>query len=130
MTSFDITTVVRPAKAPPHQKVGTNYLYRLTAARTRATPRRAFVRSLLTDIASKAWYGDITWEEYRAKKETLSKGYYSKPARAVQAKLPGRYPDDLQRQTVAAFMAKRKDKHAAAAGRKMALERIAARAIA
>ncbi len=102
------------ASAPPHQKVGDFHTRRKTLALIRATPRRAVVRGLLAKIAS-GEFKDISAAEYEARKITLSKGMLPPVAAVVAAKLGAAYPDTLRNQTIAAFMAKRKTKHAAAA---------------
>ena len=103
------------ASAPPHQKVGDFHTRRKTKALVRATPRRAVVRGLLAKIASGEW-SDIGYDAYLARKVTLSKGMVPPVAAVVAEKLPGMYPDSLRKQTEDAFMAKRKTRHAAAAG--------------
>lgn len=115
MPKLELTRGFRIAKAPPHQKVGDSYIYRLTAARVRATPRRAVVRGLLAKIASGEWE-DIDYAKYMARKITLTRGMVPPVAAVVAAELPGKYPDKLRTQTQDAFMARRKTRHAAAAG--------------
>ena len=115
MPKLEITRGFRIAKAPPHQKVGDSYIYRLTAARIRATPRRAVVRGLLAKIASAEW-DDVDYATYIGRKITLTKGMVPPVAAVVAEKMPGAYPDTLRKQTQDAFMKRRKTKHAAAAG--------------
>lgn len=115
MPKLELTRGFRIAKAPPHQKVGDSYIYRLTAARIRATPRRAVVRGLLAKIAREEW-DDISYEAYMARKITLTRGMLPPVAAVVAEKLADAYPDSLRKQTRDAFMARRKTKHAAAAG--------------
>ena len=114
MPKLEITRGFRIAKAPPHQKVGDSYIYRLTAARVKATPRRAVVRGLLAKIASAEWK-DISYEEYMRRKITLTKGMLPPIAAVVAEKLPAAYPDTLRRQTEEAFMKRRETRHKAAA---------------
>jgi hypothetical protein len=115
MAKLTLTAGIGIARAPPHQKVGDSYTFHITPARIRATPRRAVVRGLLAKIAS-AEFKDISAAEYKARKITLSKGMLPPVAAVVAEKLHGAYPDSLRAQTEAAFMTKRKTKHAAAAG--------------
>jgi len=115
MAKLTLTAGIGIARAPPHQKVGDSYTFHITPARIRATPRRAIVRGLLASIAS-AEYKDMTFKEYTARKITLSKGMLPPIAAVVASKLPDAYPDTLRTQTQEAFMAKRKTRHAAAAG--------------
>jgi len=115
MAKLTITAGLGIARAPPHQKVGDSYTFHITPARIRATPRRAVVRGLLAKIAS-AEFKDISAAEYKARKITLSKGMIPPIAGVVAEKLGAAYPDSLRTQTIDAFMAKRKTRHAAAAG--------------
>ena len=115
MAKLTITAGIGIARAPPHQKVGDSYTFHITPARIRATPRRAVVRGLLAKIAS-GEFKDISAAEYKARKITLSKGMLPPIAAVVAEKLSAAYPAALKEQTVAAFMTKRKTKHAAAAG--------------
>jgi len=115
MAKLTITAGLGIARAPPHQKVGDSYVFHITPARIRATPRRAVVRGLLAKIAS-GEYEDIDYAAYKARKITLSKGMIPPVAAVVAEKLSDAYPDSLRTQTQNAFMARRKTKHAAAAG--------------
>jgi len=115
MAKLTLTAGIGIARAPPQQKVGDSYTFHITPARIRATPRRAVVRGLLAKIAS-GEFKDISAAEYAARKITLSKGMLPPIAAVVAAKLPGAYPATLKTQTEAAFMNKRKTRHAAAAG--------------
>jgi len=115
MAKLTITAGLGIARAPPHQKVGDSYTFHITPARIRATPRRAVVRGILAKIAS-AEFKDISFSEYLSRKITLSRGMIPPVAAVVAEKLPKEYPDSLRKQTQDAFMAKRKTRHAAAAG--------------
>jgi len=115
MAKLTLTAGIGIARAPPHQKVGDSYTFHITPARIRATPRRSVVRGLLAQIAS-AEFKDMSYSEYEGRKVTLSKGMLPPIAAVVAGKLPGAYPSTLKTQTEAAFMNKRKTRHAAAAG--------------
>jgi len=115
LAKLTLTAGIGIARAPPHQKVGDTYTFHITTGRIRATPRRAVVRGLLAKIAS-AEFKDISAAELKARKITLSKGMLPPVAAVVAQKLGAAYPDTLRKQTEDAFMAKRKTKHAAAAG--------------
>jgi len=115
LAKLTLTAGIGIARAPPHQKVGDSYTFHITPARIRATPRRGIVRGLLAAIAS-GEFKDISAAEYKARKITLSKGMLPPVAAVVASKLGAAYPDTLRTQTEAAFMNKRKTRHAAAAG--------------
>ena len=115
MAKLTLTAGIGIARAPPHQKVGDSYTFHITPARIRATPRRSVVRGLLAKIAS-GEFKDISAAEYKARKITLSKGMLPPIAAVVAEKLGAAYPAALREQTTAAFMTKRKTRHAAAVG--------------
>jgi hypothetical protein len=58
----------------------------------------------------------MSYGEYQARKITLSKGMLPPVANVVAAELSKAYPDSLRTQTQQAFMRKRSEKHARAAG--------------